>query len=231
MTTRRLSRGLRVRDEPFHEFGEGAAAAGEIRAGHVGGLHAAGSGIPVGVEPRVGSLYHLLERSGKACHLVVPVFVAEAQRVALCEGCQGLRQVGGGRHRRRADQYGDDQHVGPPAESGRDLQAHVVFGVVQPALARVVFDRQPRGPDHGQQGLTRAHFLLDHAGEPLARVDSVDVPEHLIRAEMVAQRVPEAARVRPTVLPPIADEDSAHIGPPPASRLQINGDDMPDIYQ
>ena len=42
--------------------------------------------------------------------------------------------------------------------------------------------------------MTGAHFLLDHAGEPLTRVDSVDVPEHLIRAEMVAQRVPEAAR-------------------------------------
>ena len=42
--------------------------------------------------------------------------------------------------------------------------------------------------------MTGAHFLLDHAGEPLTRVDSVDVPEHLIRAEMVAQRVPEAVR-------------------------------------
>jgi hypothetical protein len=29
---------------------------------------------------------------------------------------------------------------------------------------------------------------------------------------------------------PIADEDAAHIGLPPAPRLQLNDDDLPDIY-
>ena len=85
------------------------------------------------------------------------------------------------------------------------------------------------GPITASRASHELNLLLDHAGEPLARVDGVDVPEHLLRAEMVAQRVPEAARVRPTVLPPIADEDAAHIGPPPVPRLQINGDDMPHI--
>jgi hypothetical protein len=134
-------------------------------------------------------------------------------------GSQRLRQVGGGGHRRRADKDRDDQHVVAPAESRRDLQANVVIGVIQPTPGRLILDCQPYGPDHGQQRLTRANLPLKYAGEPLARVDGVDVPKHLFCAEMMAQRVPEASRVRPTVLPPITDEDALPI----SARLPFRG--------
>jgi hypothetical protein len=76
-----------------------------------------------------------------------------------------------------------------------------------------------------------ADFLLDQARKPFTRIDTVDIPKDLLRAETVAQRVPWAARGQPVVPPPIADEDAAHFGPPPAPRLQINGADLPDIVQ
>jgi hypothetical protein len=103
---------------------------------------------------------------------------------------------------------------------------HVVVGVVQPALTRIVSDRQPGGPDDGQHGVARAQLPVDSEGKPLARGDAVAVTEHLLRAETAEQRLPEAARLRATVVAPITDEDAAHLCPPPVPWLQVNGEYM-----
>ena len=87
------------------------------------------------------------------------------------------------------------------------------------APSRRVSDGQSVGPDHGQQGVAPTDLLLDDTRKPLARLNRVDVPEDLVRAKVAAQRVPKTARVRPSVLPPIADKDAAHIPPRVRSRI------------
>ena len=98
--------------------------------------------------------------------------------------------------------------------SRRALLGAPLMMAAAPTPAETVFDCQPHGTDQGQQGVARAQFPVDYAGEPLARIDAVAVAEDLLFAEMVTQRIPQATRVQPAVIPPIADEDAAHMACP-----------------
>ncbi len=120
---------------------------------------------------------------------------------------------------RPADQHGHDGNAA--LERARQLEAHVVAGLLEAGAALGRRGVEPVATDHRQHGVARVERAVDRDREVLARRDGADVLEDASRAQAGAQCVGEAPGVPAGVVAPVAEED-LH-GPGAASHRPPGG--------
>ncbi|EIM95294.1 hypothetical protein WQE_39894 [Paraburkholderia hospita] len=86
--------------------------------------------------------------------------------------------------------------------------------MVKPAPTVVAGAGQPLASDEDDHRVDRLHGALQSVREIFSTLDAtLDVHEHVVGAEVLAQAIEEPPRVGLTVDAPVADEDRGHVGP------------------
>ena len=87
-----------------------------------------------------------------------------------------------------------------------DLDPDEVGRVIESRLAVLPAHRQPVIADHGQENLALADRLIEHLAEIHAEGDVVDVGEHRLIAELLAEEIVDMAGDVGCVIPAVGDE-------------------------
>ena len=106
------------------------------------------------------------------------------------------------------DQRGDNPNIA--GKRRRDFQPDEVLWVIEPPPSRVISDRQPLLANQCDQGIARAHSLLNNLDEVEAGLNRVDVHKDIVPPKMLAEPIIEPSSPSPTIVPPVADEDPCH---------------------
>src|SRR3984957_105994 len=110
------------------------------------------------------------------------------------------------RYVRSTHEHRDDSAC-PSRKGSLDFAANVIFGTVQATPSLAICHADPETANHHQDGVALIESLFEHFCEVDARLDRVDVHEHIVRTEARGEVLVEATRVGLSVLAPVADED------------------------
>ena len=119
-----------------------------------------------------------------------------------------MRQIILGGHGRIGEQDGDDRHFA--FESGRELDAHEVVGIVQTASTFVIGDLEPFGPDDGYDEAAVVKRFVEDFGVARAGGDAVDVAEGDFGSEVHVEVVMDSTGGILAVFAAVGDENLLH---------------------
>jgi len=108
--------------------------------------------------------------------------VADLNRLAARERLQFFRQFLGAWHGCRAHQNG--YHPYAALQRDASLQADEVIGIVEPPVPGAIGSGSPLVTDDDDQHAARSHGVFDCLDEINAGLDTLDVHEHTLRAEV-----------------------------------------------
>src|SRR6266849_4159976 len=162
--------------------------------------------------------------SNQLRNVVFPASVCQLVNLTPRQGAEDVGELVFGGDVGSAHQHRDDSDVA--LQSGGNLEAHEVPGVVQPAIAPDICLSDPIRPDDGNEHLAGTHGLLNGFDEVHTRFDVVDVAEALPDAEVLDQLVGDASAVtRALAAASIADEDSGMVFVSPGSKVSAKSRD------
>jgi len=132
------------------------------------------------------------------------VLSVTSDRVAEAQFSELRRKVCGRRHARSSHQ--DRNHRDLTFQRGADLVANEIVARLHTLLDGL----EPLRTDHDDHAIARRYRVLDRCHEILARLNVLNVHEHLIAAEAGGQAIAEPPGVAAGVSAPVADEDAGH---------------------
>jgi hypothetical protein len=157
----------------------------------------------VDIGPAIGQ--HLLDEVKKAVRIVLVPAVAQLERVEPRQLVELGGQLLPPQRFGPVDQHRDHPH--PALQRGPHFEAHKVVRVVESPPSPLIGQRRPLAPDQRHQHRARVHRLGDDLREVQARLDGVQIHEHLRVGETLAQLVLQQASIGRGVLAPVAEED------------------------
>ena len=140
---------------------------------------------------------------------LVECSVVEIERVPARQTSKGRRQLVRPWHLCASHQDGDYTNLS--RQSCPDLEADKVFGVVDPTPPLCVGHSEPLLANHHQHRIASRNGLFDHFNEIRARIDAVDIHEHLALAKLQGQPIVQSSRVRDAVFTPVTDKYRGHV--------------------
>jgi hypothetical protein len=90
----------------------------------------------------------------------------------------------------------------------RNLNAHEIIGILQAAPPAPVSRIEPSRADYGKQNAAFVDLLAQSADKVLAERDAIHIHEEEVFSQITNEPIVNAPRLRRSVFPPIADEQT-----------------------